>query len=117
MTSRRTISPMRRLAIFERNGGRCHLCSRLIRAGEKWDVSHDRPLALLGDDDGDNLKVAHRDCHAVQTVDDRAQITKAKRQALKHVGIRPPSKWRKPMPGSKASGWKKPFNKPAERRT
>ncbi len=87
---------MRRLKIFEANGGRCHCCERMIRAGEKWDVSHDRPLALLGADGGDNLKVAHRACHKDQTAVDMAQITKAKRQALKHRGIKRPTSFRKP---------------------
>jgi 5-methylcytosine-specific restriction endonuclease McrA len=96
MTERRSISPMRRLKIFEANGGRCHCCERLIRAGEKWDVSHDRPLALLGADDGDNIKVAHRACHKVQTETDMVQITKAKRQALKHRGIKRPTSFNRP---------------------
>lgn len=100
MTERRSISPMRRLKIFEANGGRCHLCERTIRAGEPWDVSHDRPLALLGADDGDNLKVAHRTCHKVRTGEDMAQITKAKRQKLKSLGIKRPSSFHRP-PGVK----------------
>lgn len=104
MTSRRSFSPMRREAIFLANGGRCHLCERKIRVGEPWDVSHDRPLALLGEDDGDNLKVAHRDCHAIQTRQvDAPAIVKAKRCAAKHIGaIRPTGKW----PAGRDSKWK-----------
>lgn len=103
MTERRSLSPMQRLKVFEAAQGRCHICARLIRAGELWDVSHDRPLGLLGEDGGDNLKVAHRTCHKIQTGADMASITKAKRCAAKHAGIRKPpafkSKWRKKMNG------------------
>ena len=103
MTPRRKISDMQRERIFLDNNGRCHLCTRKIRVGEKWDVSHDRPLALLGEDSGDNLKVAHKDCHAIQTREhDMPRIAKAKRQARKHIGIRKPSR----MPGSRNSRWK-----------
>tara|TARA_R110000868_G_scaffold411706_1_gene707802 strand:+ start:26122 stop:26466 length:345 start_codon:yes stop_codon:yes gene_type:complete len=103
MTARRKISDMQRERIFLARGGVCHLCERKIRAGEKWDVSHDRPLALLGEDGGDNLKVAHRDCHAIQTREhDVPRIAKAKRQSRKHLGIRKPSR----MPGSRDSRWK-----------
>ena len=104
MTDRKSISPMRRLRIWEQNDGRCHLCERKIQSGELWDVSHDRPLALLGEDGGDNLKVAHRDCHKGQTVEDMARVTKAKRQALKHHGL---GKSRNPMPGSRGTRFKK----------
>ncbi len=108
MTNRRPLSPMRRAAIFRDNGGRCHLCERLIRVGELWDVSHDRPLALGGEDAGDNLKVAHRDCHATQTKVDIASITKSKRVAAKHVGAFAGSK--RPFPGGKKDKWRKRIN-------
>jgi 5-methylcytosine-specific restriction protein A len=104
MTNRRKISDMQRERIFLARGGVCHLCERKIRVGEKWDVSHDRPLALLGEDGGDNLKVAHRSCHKAHTAtEDVPRIAKAKRQARKHLGIRKPpafrSKWKKKISG------------------
>jgi 5-methylcytosine-specific restriction enzyme A len=104
VTSRRSLSPLQRERIFLANGGVCHLCGRKIRAGEPWDVSHDRPLALLGEDGGDNLKVAHRACHAIQTREqDAPRIAKAKRQSAKHLGIRKASR----MAGSRDSRFKK----------
>lgn len=100
MTTRRKISDMQRERIFLANGGVCHLCERKIRVGEPWDVSHDRPLALLGEDGGDNLKVAHRTCHKVHTATkDVPRIAKAKRQSRKHLGIRKPGGFRKPPAG------------------
>ena len=100
MTARRKISNMQRERIFLDNGGVCHLCERKIRAGEPWDVSHDRPLALLGEDGGKNLKVAHRACHRVHTAtEDAPRIAKAKRQSRKHLGIKKPSRFPRPPAG------------------
>lgn len=94
--TRRSLSPMARLKIFENNKGVCHLCERKIQPGEKWDVSHDRPLGLLGEDGGDNLKVAHEDCHDVQTREiDVPAIARAKRRKAKHIGIKKASTWPK----------------------
>lgn len=89
MAKRRSLSPRERLAIFERNGGICHLCSRQIVAGETWDISHDRPLELLGEDSGANLKVAHRACHRAHTAqEDLPRIAKAKAQKRAALGIK-----------------------------
>lgn len=88
MTERRALSPMRRLAVFEKSGGRCHICERRIQVGERWELEHVRPLALGGADDETNMAPAHVKCHAVKTKADNASWTKAKRQAAKHRGIR-----------------------------
>ncbi len=68
MTKRRNISTRERVKIFVREGGVCHICHGAITIGQLWDVSHDIPLELGGDDHGDNLKVAHRNpCHREHT--------------------------------------------------
>jgi 5-methylcytosine-specific restriction endonuclease McrA len=107
MLARKSLSTMARLKIFEANAGRCHICERLIRAGELWDVSHDRPLALGGADHGENLKVAHRTCHRTLTAtEDVPRIAKARRQAAKHIGI----KARSSFPCSRDSKYKRKMN-------
>jgi 5-methylcytosine-specific restriction protein A len=116
MTARRPLSTTKRVKLFEAAGGICHICGGKIY-GKGWDVEHVIPLALGGADDASNMRPAHKDCHGTKTKADNASWSKAKRMKARDIGIRPPSKWRKPMPGSKASGWKKPFNKSAERRT
>ena len=93
MTSRKPLSPMRKLALFERECGVCHICGLKIRVGELWDVEHVIPLALLGEDTEANMKPAHRLCHQVKTVADASSWSKAKRMAAKHVGIKKQSKW------------------------
>jgi 5-methylcytosine-specific restriction protein A len=99
MTARRSLSPMQRLKVFEAAYGRCHLCEQRIQVGDKWDVEHVRPLALLGDDDQSNMRPAHKDCHKTKTKADAASWSKAKRIKAKLLGIKKPSTFRKPPPG------------------
>ena len=104
MTDRKSMSPMRRLRVFEQNGGRCHICERLIRAGERWEAEHRIPLALGGADDASNMAPAHVVCHSKKTRSDNASWTKAKRCAAKHVGAKRPSafksKWKRRVDGT-----------------
>ena len=102
MTTRRKISPLQRLKVFEAAGGRCHLCEQRIQVGDKRDVEHVRPLALGGADDATNMRPAHKDCHATKTKADAASWSKAKRMKAKLHGIKKPSSFRKPPPGYNA---------------
>lgn len=88
MTSRRSLSTTARVRIFEDAGGLCHICGQKIQAGQKWDVEHVIPLAMGGEDGGDNLKPAHKACHGEKSRDDFGRIAKAKRQRAAHIGIR-----------------------------
>ena len=91
--NRKPTLPLRKLALFEREGGVCHICSVKIQVGQPWDVEHVIPFALGGADDESNMQPAHKICHAPKTVDDVRRIAKAKRMAAKHVGIKKQSKW------------------------
>lgn len=102
---RRSLSTRDRLRIFTLHGGICHLCGGKVLAGEAWDVSHDTPLELGGPDDDENRKPAHRKCHRSHTAAvDLPNIAKAKRREARHLGAKAPSS--RPLPGSRASGWK-----------
>jgi len=96
MTERRSLSTMQRLRVFEQSGGRCHICERLIRAGERWEAEHRIPLALGGADDASNMAPAHVVCHSQKTKTDNASWTKAKRVKAKSIGIKKPPSFRKP---------------------
>lgn len=91
--TRSSLSPMRRLAVLEANDGRCHLCGGKIVAGEKWEVEHVRPLSMGGEDGGDNLKPAHKSCHAGKTAAEAPIRAKVMRVRAKHLGIKKPSKF------------------------
>ncbi len=91
--SRRRISTTERLAIFKRHRGICHLCHGRIAVAELWELSHDIPLELGGEDDGDNLKPAHKACHRDHTAKvDLPTIARAKRMEASHLGARPAPK-------------------------
>ncbi len=105
MTTRRSLSPLQRLKVFEAAKGVCHLCQQRIQVGQKWDVEHVRPLALGGADDDSNMRPAHRACHATKTKTDAASWSKAKRIKAKLYGGKKPSRFPKPPPGYKYS-WK-----------
>lgn len=108
MTARQPLSRTKRLRLFERDHGVCHLCEQRIQAGQKWEAEHRIPLALGGADDESNMAPAHVKCHTKKTKADKGQIAKATRQRFGHLGIR--STTARPMPGSKASGLKKRFD-------
>lgn len=101
MTKRASLSPMKRLRIFEAANGVCYLCKQRIKAGEKWDVEHLIPLALGGADGGWNMKPAHKACHAPKTAADVADIARAKRRKARHIGIKKRSSFPKPPDGSR----------------
>lgn len=100
--TRRSLSPMQKLRIFEATAGRCHLCGLKIQ--RRWEVEHIVPLALGGADDETNMAPAHVDCHAGKSAKDRGDIARAKRRKAKHVGA---FKSSRPMDGSRASRLKK----------
>ncbi len=100
---------------------RCEGCSGVLKA-KQYEYDHTIPEALVVDksrdltaDDGQLLGPC---CHRGEdgkTAVDVGRIAKAKRLERDRLGIKRRSS--NPMPGTKASGWKKPFNRPAERRT
>jgi 5-methylcytosine-specific restriction protein A len=113
-TPRKPMGTMRRLRIFEEHGGICVICTLKIKVGERWIIEHKRALALGGADTDDNCGPAHETCRREKDKTDNAAWTKAKRMKARHLGIKKASR---PILGSIRSGWKKPFNRPAERRT
>lgn len=98
--SRKSLSPLQRLKVFEAASGRCHICGARIQLNQPWDVEHVIPLALMGADDPSNMSPAHKACHAAKTAIDFASIAKAKRMKARHLGIRKAPSFQKP-PGMK----------------
>lgn len=115
-TKRKSLSPMQRLKLFEDHGGICVVCERKIDAGEPWIDEHLRALGLGGSNDLDNRGPAHAHCADTKTrTEDIPRIAKAKRQKAKHLGI--PTRKGRPLPGTKASGWKHNMDGSWERRS
>lgn len=95
MTTRKRRSKKERARLFNLHDGKCHICGGDIMAGQAWDISHEIPLALGGEDDDENSKLAHTKCHRgkdSQTSKDQARIAKAVRQEAAHKGFKQPAK-------------------------
>lgn len=98
MTKRRRRTGKQRLALFNAHGGKCHLCGGQIQPGEKWEVEHVIALEISGDDSDENCRPAHAKCHKAKTVQDAADIAKAKRREVKFQGAEPPKQKIKSRP-------------------
>jgi len=81
-----------RARLFEQHKGICHLCHCPIHAGQRWEWSHPRALALGGEDSWENAAPAHFKCHRDWTAgEDIPRIAKARRQHASHIGAKAPS--------------------------
>ena len=98
--SRRT-----KLQAWDRSGGRCECgCGKKLAAGE---VEYDHRISceMGGDNSLDNCVVLWTACHARKTAkEDAPAIAKSRSVRAAHVGAK---KSRNPIPGSKASRWKR----------
>ncbi len=107
--ARRSLSRLQRIRVFDDNDGICHICERGIRPGESWEVEHPTALALCGSDKIEDMRPAHKKCHSEKTAkEDIPRIAKAVRQRANHLGIK--RRQNRPMPGTKASGIRKPLD-------
>ena len=90
MIKRRRVSTRERVALFQREAGRCHHCLGLVYPGQAWQLSHKIPLALGGADDEKNWGVIHRrPCHEELTRNvDIPSIAQAKRREARHIGAK-----------------------------
>jgi 5-methylcytosine-specific restriction endonuclease McrA len=102
---RRSLSTRERLDLFVAAYGRCQGCGWTLTPGTRWEVDHVIPLALGGRDALDNMQVLCVPCHSGKTRrHDVPAIAKAARLRARHVGA---VRARRPMPGGKASRWKR----------
>lgn len=99
--------------VFLRFGGICQCgCGMKIRYGER-DTDHKVALINGGENRESNLVPIIRSHHRKKTADDVAEKAKVARVRAKHLGIKQRSG--RPIPGSRGSGVRKPFNKPPYR--
>lgn len=112
------IPPRVRLRLFERAGKKCEECGRVLIHRGEFDIDH--KIALVnwtGEGHGNresNLQVLCKWCHKGKTAGDVAEKSRAYRVKAKLYG-KAKAKGR-PLPGTKASGWKKRMDGTVERR-
>ena len=97
-----------RVAAFQRANGLCEKCGARLTPG-KFAYDHILPDWLGGEPTLENAQVLCDPCHSEKTHgQDRPRINKTQRQHARHIEAKAPS--RNPLPGSKASGWKRKMN-------
>lgn len=92
----------------------CEKCG-LVLGAKVYEIDHRVPEALVIDKTkpltiADGWLLGLDCCHRPKTAIDKGVIAKAVRREANSLGF---AKARNPMPGSKASRWRKPFNGPA----
>lgn len=112
MTARREFSAKVKAAAFVRAAGRCEECTARLFVG-KFQYDHRIADALGGEPTLENCVVLCSACHAPKTVSDTGLAAKVKRITGRHIGAHTT---RNPMPGSKASKWKRKMNGTTEAR-
>ena len=93
-----------KLRVFERHNGICHISGRKITAADQWDCDHIVALCNGGEHRESNLAPALRDKHRAKTAEDVGVKSRTARVRAKHLGIKRSAR---PMPGSRASKWKR----------
>ena len=93
----------------------CHCCGGVVdpAAGDAWEAEHCLPRNCGGGDDSKNVLPAHLACSRAKTSQEATVRNKTKRTADQLYGIK---RSERPMPGSKASGWKHKMDGSWERR-
>lgn len=115
-TSDSAVPPRVRDRIFRKYDGRCQCgCNREIRPGEAWECEDTIALINGGERRETNLKPWIKGHQAAKTAADVAEKSRVYHKRAAHRGIKP--RKGRPMPGSKASGFKKRMDGTVERRT
>jgi len=91
-----------RVAAFQRADGKCEKCSARLTVG-KFAYDHRIADAIGGEPTLENCEVLCVGCHGEKTPIDIRAAAKIKRITRKHIGAH---QTRRPMAGSKASGWR-----------
>lgn len=102
-----------RVAAWKRSSGHCEVCTRKLSEGDIY-YEHIVCDALGGPPTLENCGVYCKTCWSLKTrTYDHPTIAKVKRIEIRHVGAK---RSRRPMPGSRASGWRKKMDGTVERR-
>lgn len=109
-----TAIPVRvKVRLFEAADRRCTSCRVQIRPGNGPEYDHRIALINGGTNDETNIDVLCIPCHRAKSKSDVAEKATTYRKKAKHLGIKKSSR---PMPGSKASGFRKRMDGTVERR-
>jgi 5-methylcytosine-specific restriction endonuclease McrA len=102
-TKRGNLSQRRKLGIWEREGGKCMICSVKLMTGQ-FIFEHVRALELGGTDTDENIRLTCKACATEKTKKDHKMAAKAKRTKASHLGMKGS---KSPLPCGKTSKWKR----------
>lgn len=100
--------PTVRQKVFDRDGGRCHLCQVVIKPVEGFELDHVVALINGGSNTEGNLAPAHKHCHLAKTRLDLAEKSKVAAIRQRFTGAK------QPAGNLKSAGFPKP-DKEAQR--
>ena len=104
------VPPRVRVRVYERDGGRCKGCGRKLQVGEAFITDHMVALINGGENRESNLQtLGAKCCNPHKTRQDVKQKADTARKRAHLLGVGP--KKGRPVPGSKASPWKRAYNK------
>lgn len=102
--ARKEFSKKLKLAAWQRSGGICECgCGVKIIAGDGPEYDHIEEDFFGGEPTIENCMVMRKRCHDAKTKQNRPAVDKTRRVFEKRINARKQSR---PMPGSRASGWK-----------
>lgn len=105
-TKRKPLTPKQKLKLFVDKGGVCCLCGgKIDSVRDAWD-EHVIPLIDGGGNEIENRDVAHAKCAQGKTSKEASSRSRLRKAGQRHFGAKKKAKGA-PMPGTKASGWKK----------
>jgi 5-methylcytosine-specific restriction endonuclease McrA len=107
------IPPRVRLRVFLKFDGICQECGVKI-IGKRWICDHRAALINGGENRENNLGPIHEACDKTKTAQDVAEKSKTYQKRLARLGLKK-TKGR-PLPGTRASGWRHRMNGRWERR-
>jgi hypothetical protein len=105
-TKRGGLSTRRKLKIWERESGKCAICSAKLMAGQ-FIYEHMRALELGWTDTDENIRLTCLTCAKEKTKKDHQITAKAKSQKSSYLGLKTV---KAPLPCGKKSKWKKKLN-------
>lgn len=116
-TPRKRLTDQQRAKLFLDRGGKCHKCTRPIRAGEEWIAEHLTALQIGGGNEPENWGLTCCNCLPAKNSADAKIAAKARHVATAHlVPTSQRQKRGRPLAGTKASGWRHKCNGEWEKR-
>lgn len=83
--------PTVRQRVFDRDGGKCHLCQVVIKPVEGFELDHVVALINGGSNTEGNLAPAHKHCHLAKTRLDLAEKSKVAAIRQRFTGAKQPA--------------------------